>query len=420
MAPNYRYEEVIQFTPREEAVYAYRQILMKEIKDAIPVLKKNGASAFELKEMRRFYDIVNQTDPMVTFKHHSDKKLDQLLLGQRKDPVTRTSSTTGQLVKGEPPDKSVFAKLRRTINNELHHLRPLGRNSDVIPDEYNKNPHKLKAFHEALYEANQGAGSNPLGLTEQAKIDHLGLKASPGSVAESTHAGKPDGGKHSFEQMDPRARAGEYVLVNEPEVDRALGLTNDPEGMTDQIRASVQRDWEAQGNTGNLFEPGTETTPYQRKWLSAGKNFSQETQDMIDVGRKGTLGVPYRQFKGLIGQHGFNKAFQMMSQGVAQKAGKVANVPLLGGIVAAGGTLLAGGSGGDAIAAGIDAENPVDAGPVATADLSYPQQVAQHFDEKRGRIQSRIDRLRKRGRTLQAQQAEEELSKVPSGSINTP
>ena len=420
MAPNYRYEEVIQFTPREEAAYAYRQILMKEIKDAIPVLKQNGASAFELKEMRRFYDIVNQTDPVVTFAHHSDKKLDQLLLGQRKDPVTRTSSTTGQLVKGEPPDKSIFAKLRRTINNELHHLRPLGRNADVIPDEYNKSPHKLKAFHEALAEARQGAGSNPLGLTEQAKIDHLGLKASPGSVAESTHAGKPDGGKHAFEQMDPRARAGEYVLVNEPEVDRALGLTNDPKGMTAQIRESVQRDWEAQGNTGNLFEPGTETTPYQRKWLSAGKNFSQETLDMIDVGRKGTLGVPYQQFKGLIGKHGFNKAFQMMSQGVAQKAGKVANVPLLGGVVAAGGTLLAGGSGGDAIAAGIDAENPVDAGPVASADLSYPQQVAAFYDEKRGRIQSRIDRLRKRGRTLQAQQAEEELSAVPTSPINTP
>ena len=420
MAPNYRYEEVIQFTPREEAAYAYRQILMKEIKDAIPVLKQNGASAFELKEMRRFYDIVNQTDPMVTFAHHSDKKLDQLLLGQRKDPVTRTSSTTGKLVKGEPPDKSIFAKLRRTINNELHHLHPLARNADVIPDEYNKNRYLLKGFHEALAEGKQGAGSHPLGLTEQAKIDHLGLKASPGSVAESTHAGKPDGGKHAFEQMDPRARAGEYVLVNEPEVDRALGLTNDPKGMTAQIRESVQRDWEAQGNTGNLFEPGTETTPYQRKWLSAGKNFSQETLDMIDVGRKGTLGVPYQQFKGLIGKHGFNKAFQMMSQGVAQKAGKVANVPLLGGVVAAGGTLLAGGSGGDAIAAGIDAENPVDAGPVASADLSYPQQVAAFYDEKRGRIQSRIDRLRQRGRTLQAQQAEEELSKVPSSPINTP
>ena len=45
--------------------------------------------------------------------------------------------------------------------------------------------------------------------------------------------------------------------------------------------------------------------------------------------------------------------------------------------------------------------------------MSYPDQVASYFDQKRGRISSRIERLRKRGRTLQAQQAEEELSKVP-------
>ena len=56
----------------------------------------------------------------------------------------------------------------------------------------------------------------------------------------------------------------------------------------------------------------------------------------------------------------------------------------------------------------------------AGGDMGYPDQVASYFDQKRGRISSRIERLRKRGRTLQAQQAEEELSKVPSGAINTP
>jgi hypothetical protein len=56
----------------------------------------------------------------------------------------------------------------------------------------------------------------------------------------------------------------------------------------------------------------------------------------------------------------------------------------------------------------------------ASGDMGYLGQVQQFYDEKRGRIQSRIDRLRKRGRTLQAQQAEEELSEVPSGAINTP
>ena len=56
----------------------------------------------------------------------------------------------------------------------------------------------------------------------------------------------------------------------------------------------------------------------------------------------------------------------------------------------------------------------------AGGDMGYLSQVQQFYDEKRGRIQSRIDRLRKRGRILQAQQAEEELSKVPTGTLNTP
>ena len=57
--------------------------------------------------------------------------------------------------------------------------------------------------------------------------------------------------------------------------------------------------------------------------------------------------------------------------------------------------------------------------PTAAADagMGYPDRVASYFDQKRGRISSRIERLRKRGRTLQAQQAEEELSAVPTGDI---
>ena len=104
----------------------------------------------------------------------------------------------------------------------------------------------------------------------------------------------------------------------------------------------------------------------------------------------------------------------------AKFLGKVTDIPGVGGVAAAGAALVTGASAGDALAAGIDAENPVDAGPVASADQSYPGQVAAYFDQKRGRISSRIERLRKRGRTLQAQQAEEELSKVPTGAINTP
>ena len=51
---------------------------------------------------------------------------------------------------------------------------------------------------------------------------------------------------------------------------------------------------------------------------------------------------------------------------------------------------------------------------------NYLQRVQTFYDEKRNRLEGRIERLRKRGRTLQAQQAEDELSKVPTSAINTP
>lgn len=51
---------------------------------------------------------------------------------------------------------------------------------------------------------------------------------------------------------------------------------------------------------------------------------------------------------------------------------------------------------------------------------NYMMRVQDYYNQKRGRITSRIERLRKRGRTLQAQQAEDELSKVPTSVPNTP
>ena len=40
MAPNFRYEEIIQFTPREEAEYVYRRLLMKKIDDEYALMQK--------------------------------------------------------------------------------------------------------------------------------------------------------------------------------------------------------------------------------------------------------------------------------------------------------------------------------------------------------------------------------------------
>jgi hypothetical protein len=113
--------------------------------------------------------------------------------------------------------------------------------------------------------------------------------------------------------------------------------------------------------------------------------------------------------------------------GLVNAANFLGKAGVVGGIIAAGGQAIAGDFKG---AAGTAADTAIGEIPVvgealqptaaADATMGYLGQVQQFYNEKRGRIQSRMDRLRKRGRTLQAQQAEEELSAVPSGAINTP
>ena len=121
------------------------------------------------------------------------------------------------------------------------------------------------------------------------------------------------------------------------------------------------------------------------------------------------------------------RSYDALRPGLRNAANFLGKAGVVGGVVLAGGQAIAGdfkGAGGTLADTAVG-EIPVvgDAlQPTAAADasMSYPDQVASYFDQKRGRISSRIERLRKRGRTLQAQQAEEELSKVPSGAINTP
>jgi uncharacterized protein YukE len=121
------------------------------------------------------------------------------------------------------------------------------------------------------------------------------------------------------------------------------------------------------------------------------------------------------------------RSYDALRPGLRNAANFLGKAGVVGGTVLAAGQAIAGDykGAGATLADTAVGEIPVvgDAlQPTAAADASmgYPDQVASYFDEKRGRISSRIERLRKRGRTLQAQQAEEELSKVPSGAINTP
>lgn len=321
MAPNFRYEEIIQFTPREEAEYVYRRLLMKKIDDEYALMQKQYGDklpASYTKEMSRWKQIVNQTNPSLLFKHLPDKKLDELILEQRKSAVTRPSTKTGMQVPGKPPDDSIFSSMRRVINSSLHHLRPIQRNQNAVDPSWND--HEIKAWHETLDEANTDAGSGYRTLAEGPEVDHQGRKATPGSVPESVHAGESDAEPYQYQQKDPRARAGEYILQNEAEFQRGVDIFEDPTRISGQLRASAQADWEAAGGEGELFTDKP-MTPEQRKWLKSGKNFSETTNQLIDMGNKGTLGVPYSVTRDLMGKLGVSKFFQQMTQGKIPLAG---------------------------------------------------------------------------------------------------
>ena len=65
MAPNFRYEEIIQFTPREEAEYVYRRLLMKDIDDKLELMQQQYGDKLPkrfVKELTRYKQIVNQTN----------------------------------------------------------------------------------------------------------------------------------------------------------------------------------------------------------------------------------------------------------------------------------------------------------------------------------------------------------------------
>ena len=87
-------------------------------------------------------------------------------------------------------------------------------------------------------------------------------------------------------------------------------------------------------------------------------------------------------------------------QAFLRKAGKVAKIPAIGGLVAAGATLASGGSPGQAAGAFIDAENPIDAGPLGHGTLDEPQRVAQRRQQLKSEREWAVNTLKSVGTSV--------------------
>ena len=395
--------------------------------------KGGNAGAWE-----RLLRDLTQTDPKMTFQNLKDDQIFQMITGF-KDFERRTVIGGSK----KPKLNQAILDRARTIKGfESHHIFGLDENqmitvlmtkpSDLAGVSAVRRANDRVAYFQTQRDLGRKSGTDPASIVSEARMTHAGGQV-PGqgrslSQAASYH---PDGTKvaepfrYEVGMENPEAAAMEFYQTNEQLAQRSAVL-QDPNTPTysNRIRALREQTIQLSDNpvkTRKMWERG-EFDELDKLYPDLGIAQTYQEGMMPGARTSDRLVKPGEVIDPLEG----NLELAGMSPGkrgaarLLGKLGKIADTPLIGGAIAAGSVLLAGGGIQEAAAAGIDAENPIDAGPVADAGMSYPQQVRQHFDEKRGRIQGRIDRLRKRGRTLQAQQAEEELSKVPSGAINTP
>lgn len=218
--------------------YAFRQFLLNYY-DALAKRKKSNPKGVKLEagKIQRFRNIVNQTDPEELFASFSEKDLDSYLSGKK--PISSKS-----------PDKRVFDRVRVLLEGDLHHAIELDRNIDMIPDRWSNE--QLYTFHRTLKQAQMQPGSSPGNLPEFRKIDHdpQGEFNTPENRARSAH---PEGTKSSrfkYEEIDPRKRAAEVIMYNEPSDYRIRQIEMDPERTSFKAYEEANRIVVEQGGQG--------------------------------------------------------------------------------------------------------------------------------------------------------------------------
>lgn len=197
--------------------YAFRQFLLNHY-DKLAGLKEKDPKSVKLEagKIKRFRNIVNQTDPEELFESFSEKELDRYLSGEA-------------AISSKPPDKRVFDRVRVLLEGDLHHAIELDRNIDVIPDRWDND--QLYEFHQTVKQAKMQPGSAAGNLPELRKIDHdpQGLDNTPENRARSAHNLGTKNTRFKYEEIDPKMRAAEMIMYNEAADYRIRQIEMDPE-----------------------------------------------------------------------------------------------------------------------------------------------------------------------------------------------
>ena len=199
----------------EQMRYVLRRLSLQEIDRTI----NSWHSPSEIpSSLRRFRNIINQSDPNDVFGHIKGKKLEDLALGKKDLP---------QYLKGHSgsPDQNLFKSLREFFSANIHHVNPLAQNVDAINPDWTDND--LWMFHRTLNQFDTGSGSSAKGLVNALQKEHLKRLHPEGTKVE---AFKP------LTQIDPQLAAVEFWVNNIGNQNLVDEFKQDPNTVTQKVR----------------------------------------------------------------------------------------------------------------------------------------------------------------------------------------
>lgn len=210
-------------SPTIKLMYQLRRLSLKEIDRTIASYQGPAPITSEL---RRFRNIINQSNPEDIFGHLNAKRLEKLVIGYA-DGTPLPKYLTGQ---GGSPDKNLFGKLREFFSANIHHVNPLAQNINAINADWDDND--LYTFHRTLNQFDTGSGSSKKGLINALFKEHL-RKLHPGGTKVKEFP--------PLTQFDPELAAAEFWTNNIGNQSIVDEFKADPNTVTQKVKDILEQ-----------------------------------------------------------------------------------------------------------------------------------------------------------------------------------
>lgn len=210
-------------SPTIKLMYQLRRLSLREIDRTIA--SYHGPAPIT-SQLRRFRNIINQSDPEDIFGHLNANRLEKLVLGYA-DGTPLPKYLTGQ---GGSPDKNLFNSLRQFFSANIHHGNPLAQNTNAIHPKWDDND--LYTFHRTLNKLGTGAGSSKKGLINAIFKEHLSVFHKGGTKVDEFPP---------VTQFDPELAAAEFMINNSGNQQLIDDFKANPNTMTKRVVALFEQ-----------------------------------------------------------------------------------------------------------------------------------------------------------------------------------